>query len=631
MINNTEDFLITPKDKKPIKDFIGTKDSQATISEWTDERANLLSIMEKNEKIINITQNALMKDKQNMIKEFKSTENLFKTQINTLNEENTAYKAEIDRLNGKLEMLQNKNEKLIEELNKAKIFVETSKTNTQEFVSKNEQLHQKLQKIEYQSKQREEKLKQDLLASQNQSKTLESEFLNKIEELSKKIVSPAKSNSRIPENQLQALLAQKKDIEKVFIQEKNGLTREIEKYLKTIKELKKRIEQEKNAWESMENSYKNDIKILFDDLETANKEIKRLEQEIEYKDKMYTTEILDVNMKSEEREKEISMILEELQGELKVYKDSIEKKFEKKENSFKNKEIYEYIRKKYKKIKCLSGQTNNFIAELISFLNSSVSAPETLIQIPQKPVQISAESLNIIKTLKTSIESKLKTLEKQQQTLENYFEEHSSELISKEKNNIQEIIKISNENMELNSKLSVLQCMRSEYLTYLRALTTSKEKLPEIDNEMNTVNQELVAQNTKLLKKISKKTLSLKTKQNSELDAWILRENLYKKSLKALKDQISLLFTQIQELEKVKDIQTEFIKGQNTELLQEIAFKTEEITNIKTTKFQAEERMKEKERYFEECVTKLQKMECEVFQCFEESLKLVILPESNES
>lgn len=629
MIKNTEEFLITPKDKKPMKDFIGTKDSQATISEWTDERANLLSIMEKNDKIINITQNALMKDKQNMIKEFKSTENLLKTQIDALNEENAVYKAEIDRINGKLEMIQNKNEKLIGELNKAKVFVEASKTNTQELLRKNEQLQQKLQKIEYQSKQREEKLKQELQASQNQNKTLENEFLNKIEELSKKIVIPAKSNSRVPEAQLQTLLAQKKEIEEGFIQEKNCMNREIEKYLKTIKELKKRIEQEKNLRESMENSYKNDIKILFDDLETANKEIKRLEQDIEYKDKLYTTEILEVNMKSEEREKEISLILEELQDEIKVYKDGMEKHFEKKENSFKNKEVYEYIRKKYKKIKSLSDQTKSFISELIEFLHSSTSVPEIPIQLPQKPVQISTESLKILKTLKASVKSGLKTLEKQQQALECFFEEHSSELISKEKSNIQEIIKVSNENMELNSKLSVLQCMRSEYLTYLRALTTSKEKLPEIDAEMHAVNQELVTQNTKLLEKISKKALSLKTKQNSELDAWVLRENIYKKSLKALKDQISLLFTQIQELKKAKDIQNEFIKGQNTELLQEIVVKAEELENIKTTHIQAEERMKEKEQYFEVCISKLQKMECEVFQYFEESLKLAIFPENN--
>lgn len=628
MIKNTEEFLITPKDKKPMKDFIGTKDSQATISEWTDERANLLSIMEKNDKIINITQNALMKDKQNMIKEFKSTENLLKTQIDALNEENAVYKAEIDRINGKLEMIQNKNEKLIGELNKAKVFVETSKTNTQELLRKNEQLQQKLQKIEYQSKQREEKLKQELQASQNQNKTLENEFLNKIEELSKKIIIPAKSNSRVPEAQLQTLLAQKKEIEEGFIQEKNCMNREIEKYLKTIKELKKRIEQEKNLRESMENSYKNDIKILFDDLETANKEIKRLEQDIEYKDKLYTTEILEVNMKSEEREKEISLILEELQDEIKVYKDGMEKHFEKKENSFKNKEVYEYIRKKYKKIKSLSDQTKSFISELIEFLHSSTSVPEIPIQLPQKPVQISTESLKILKTLKASVKSGLKTLEKQQQALECFFEEHSSELISKEKSNIQEIIKVSNENMELNSKLSVLQCMRSEYLTYLRALTTSKEKLPEIDAEMHAVNQELVTQNTKLLEKISKKALSLKTKQNSELDAWVLRENIYKKSLKALKDQISLLFTQIQELKKAKDIQNEFIKGQNTELLQEIVVKAEELENIKTRHIQAEERMKEKEQYFEVCISKLQKMECEVFQYFEESLKLSIFPEN---
>lgn len=628
MIKNTEEFLITPKDKKPMKDFIGTKDSQATISEWTDERANLLSIMEKNDKIINITQNALMKDKQNMIKEFKSTENLLKTQIDALNEENAVYKAEIDRINGKLEMIQNKNEKLIGELNKAKVFVETSKTNTQELLRKNEQLQQKLQKIEYQSKQKEEKLKQELQASQNQNKTLENEFLNKIEELSKKIIIPAKSNSRVPEAQLQTLLAQKKEIEEGFIQEKNCMNREIEKYLKTIKELKKRIEQEKNLRESMENSYKNDIKILFDDLETANKEIKRLEQDIEYKDKLYTTEILEVNMKSEEREKEISLILEELQDEIKVYKDGMEKHFEKKENSFKNKEVYEYIRKKYKKIKSLSDQTKSFISELIEFLHSSTSVPEIPIQLPQKPVQISTESLKILKTLKASVKSGLKTLEKQQQALECFFEEHSSELISKEKSNIQEIIKVSNENMELNSKLSVLQCMRSEYLTYLRALTTSKEKLPEIDAEMHAVNQELVTQNTKLLEKISKKALSLKTKQNSELDAWVLRENIYKKSLKALKDQISLLFTQIQELKKAKDIQNEFIKGQNTELLQEIVVKAEELENIKTRHIQAEERMKEKEQYFEVCISKLQKMECEVFQYFEESLKLAIFPEN---
>ena len=93
MIENSGESLLYSELESSKRNFISIKDSQATLPRWGDEKTNLISIMDKNEKIVNLSQMSLAKEKQNMIKEFKNTENLYKNQINSLTEENNIYKS----------------------------------------------------------------------------------------------------------------------------------------------------------------------------------------------------------------------------------------------------------------------------------------------------------------------------------------------------------------------------------------------------------------------------------------------------------------------------------------------------------------------------------------------------------
>ena len=236
------------------KDLDTLIDSQSTLFQFNDEKANFLALIEKNEKILKISQNFLEKDKKSLINEFKESENLYKNQILSLTQENNLYKSEIERLNKKI---LSQTEKLAQYESDSKFskeeFLNLKKQN-EENIKENSFLKEKIKKIENFYKQKEEKLKTELQESKSKYSELESEFYKKIEKLSSQ-VNPKNNlkTSGISQDQLKTLMNQKKVLENSFLQEKQNLIRENENYSKKITQLKKNILLEKEKVLSIEN------------------------------------------------------------------------------------------------------------------------------------------------------------------------------------------------------------------------------------------------------------------------------------------------------------------------------------------------------------------------------------------
>jgi chromosome segregation ATPase len=216
-----------------------------------DEQSNLIAIMENNEKILNLSQVILAKDKQNLLKELMSTESLYKVQVKSLSEENKTYQQEIGRLNQKVLILTEKLENLVQELKKSKeknAIIGHSLLETSQKLLKFEDKYKKLDKF---YKEKESKLQGELKKTQSSLSVIEMDFTKKLENLTEK---PLKSveKSVIPKDQVSILIEQKKEIEKNFLKEKTSLNEELKKSKKKIRELEKMLETEKQAKNSCE-------------------------------------------------------------------------------------------------------------------------------------------------------------------------------------------------------------------------------------------------------------------------------------------------------------------------------------------------------------------------------------------
>ena len=161
---------------------MNSKAFESGFSEFkkVDEQSNLLAIMENNEKILNLSQVTLAKDKNNLIQELRSTESLYQVQVKSLTEANKAYQQEILRLNQKVSVLTEKLEEMVQELKKNREKSEIIAVSLLESNQKLVKFQDKYEKLERFYKEKEGKLQGELTKAHSNLSVIESDFVKKL-------------------------------------------------------------------------------------------------------------------------------------------------------------------------------------------------------------------------------------------------------------------------------------------------------------------------------------------------------------------------------------------------------------------------------------------------------------------
>lgn len=522
-----------------------------------DEQSNLIAIMENNEKILNLSQITLAKDKQNLMQELRSTESLYKVQVKSLSEENKAYQQEITRLNQKVTILTEKLEDLNQELKKTKeknaIIGHSLLETSQKFVK----IEDKCKKLEKFYKEKEGKLQEELKKTQSSLSVIESDFSKKLENFTEK---PVKSLDKtlISKDQVTILIQQKKEIEKNFLQEKKNLNEELKSAKKKIRELEKMLESEKQA----KNTCEVQIRVLkskeqqilsIKDSESAMMGSQILELENAFRDKTLQMEVDNLR-----REEEYLSALQGLQDEFEDYKIYAEELI-KTQNTFKDfGEVLDVLSVQFNKLRKMKKSISvhfdcvgKAVKEFYSLTPYTIP-PETPSEYNSEYLKTFEELKNLIKTVK-NYQNKL---EKQSQSITNSIEAHSEELVAAEKQKISEFFQLSNENHSLSTQVQEL-------------IQAKTKKLDSGDQNIKMILENLkISQD--LVQNLKKKLNSFKVKQNSDLAAWSLRENLYKKTIKSLNSQLELQNSQFVDYKKLVNLESGTLELHLNELRKEM-------------------------------------------------------------
>ena len=587
MIENSGESLLYSELESSKRNFISIKDSQATLPRWGDEKTNLISIMDKNEKIVNLSQMSLAKEKQNMIKEFKNTENLYK---NIIQEQESLVSIKLA-----------------------------------ENIRENALLKEKIKKIEQFHLQKEEKLTKELNQIKSNYEKLENDFNKKLSQISDRaLISKKTSNiTNITQEQLNSLMSQKKLADECFIQEKNRLLKEISKQNKTISQLNKELAYEKELQTRMEYGFKNDIQSLINDIENANSKIDSLMDEVDQRENNYNEKISELNQIFDEREGEFFKTLQEFQDEFNDYKEHMELTAQKNEKSLKIEDFrseLKIISKNLEQNRDNLGQKLDDIKEILQY---STDHFKIIAYSPRSNNNHKDSELTIllenIKNLMKVIKNNKAVMEKLQNELSAYFEAHQIEIINKENENLKKLYLLSNENAEMQQKL--LEINKNKPFE-IRLKKNSKKKLEdeecfeeeEKNDEKDKIIADLAQQNQVLIGKLKKKLISNEKKQRCELDAWELREEIYKKAIKNISEQIGSINSQLKEAKRLKNSSNELKIKQLSQLNEELISKDSEISYFKQelASHQADF-IKEREN-FQEGLIRFQKFNSEIHQ-----------------
>ena len=568
-----------------------------------------MALIEKNEKILKISQNFLEKDKKSLINEFKESENLYKNQILSLTQENNLYKSEIERLNKKI---LSQTEKLAQFESDSKFskeeFLNLKKQN-EENIKENSFLKEKIKKIENFYKQKEEKLKTELQESKSKYSELESEFYKKIEKLSSQ-VNPKNNlkTSGISQDQLKTLMNQKKVLENSFLQEKQNLIRENENYSKKITQLKKNILLEKEKVLSIENQLEYNQKSWMDDVERLNKIIESLEQELYEKNIEKNETVEALNQVFIDRENEFCKIFSEIQEQLNEYKKNSENVIETDENNRKINEFIENSCNIYKKIKKIRENLNPLIQNLINLLETSLENQNKtenfgIVQENNLKSEELTQLLQNAKNLIKNAENDKSRIEKQQEDLFNYLKTHEKQWLELENNRLLEFTSLRNENKDLHQKILDLQ--------------TEKMRKTENSKDFKQISEDLAFQNKGLIQKLEKKIQSVHKKNECDIRSWGLQEELYKKTIKTLTDQQKRQISLETHTKNFKKLKPELKTRQKSLILIDLKQKDFEIQNLSNLlKTQESFHLAQKKIFFE-AFSKLSKFDFELFTYYE--------------
>ena len=324
--------------------------------------------------------------------------------------------------------------------------------------------------------------------------------------------------------------------------EKKSLQVSLEKEKKTVNELKEIIE----ANETM-------IRI----------EIEKKEKEKEILQDKWGGEKVEMNdfvksakIQMMDDEEEYLKVLKEIQEEFQDYKklgDEVLDKFESKKDFD---ECLQRLDKMFVKIRNIKKSINVNLDCVGKVVKEFYSVSPFTIP-PNSHNEYTSEYLKVFEELKRTLKAvKLNQvkLENQMETVVKYFDLHSEELITAEKQKIQEFIELSKENILLHSQM--------------QGLIDGKGKDGGSKDEDW---KSCVEVSKSLLETLKKRVNSFKVKQTSELEAWILRENLYKKTIQSLNSQLTLHNSQLLDYKKLLSSQPSTYEIHISELQKELS------------------------------------------------------------
>lgn len=541
------------------------EESPQIPSSSSEEKSNLLTILEKNDKILNLSQQTLAKDKRNLLDSLKTSESLYKSQIQSLIQENQAYTSEITRLTQIISSLTSKLGQLTSDLDKSSSKNKIISQSLLESNTKLIQLQEKYLKLKNFSKSKQEKLKLDLQEANSNLTILQSDFSSKLETFSCHLkpaatvpVTKAKTKTQgiVTQDQLKNLLNQKKDLEKSFLNEKHLMTSEIQALKKEKKSLQVSLEKEKKTV--------NELKEIIEANETMIRiEIEKKEKEKEILQDKWGGEKVEMNdfvksakIQMMDDEEEYLKVLKEIQEEFQDYKklgDEVLDKFESKKDFD---ECLQRLDKMFVKIRNIKKSINVNLDCVGKVVKEFYSVSPFTIP-PNSHNEYTSEYLKVFEELKRTLKAvKLNQvkLENQMETVVKYFDLHSEELITAEKQKIQEFIELSKENILLHSQM--------------QGLIDGKGKDGGSKDEDW---KSCVEVSKSLLETLKKRVNSFKVKQTSELEAWILRENLYKKTIQSLNSQLTLHNSQLLDYKKLLSSQPSTYEIHISELQKELS------------------------------------------------------------
>ena len=577
--------------RSPEKNITSSRDQQSTAPRIPGEKGNINSVLDKNEQIVNLSQASFMKEKQLIIQEFSSMQTLHKNQIYTLTEENIAYKNEIERLNNRMTSLALTIEKMAKEINSFKVQASATANKLTEISRENSALSEKNAKLKSFHKQNEEKLRKSLEESLVNYEKLESSFNTQLNNLSSRAaVRPKaeKSEGVVSKEQVITLLTQKKALEDSFAQERKLLLKENSNHLKTISQLKKKIECDLDRRITTEASLNDDIKLLIEDVEKANQEIARLKEQFKQREDKFNNEIRELNIIISEREMDYLESFQQFQEDYLEYQESVEETMDLNEINSRadkiaagNKDTCDKIYK----IKVNIDESYERIRKIILKSNDKLKDLNYTYTTKNHAQNIDLDNLiSSLASINADIQEYRNALEKQSNDIFSFFEKHQEELTNIEKENIQKLVSISNENNELNYKLLEKLQKRA---TQVRL---KKNKLPsdnldskfynQNEEDQQLILQELIEQNKLLLQKLTKRNISSGKKRSCELEAWVLREELYKRTIKSLNDQISTITTQSLTINKLKRLNPDIKAQEISQLRKELTIKNEQLVKF---------------------------------------------------
>ena len=361
------------------------------------------------------------------------------------------------------------------------------------------------------------------------------------------------------QDQLKNLLNQKKDLEKSFLNEKHLMTAEIQSLKKEKKTLQVSLEKEKKTVAELRETVEAREVMIRAEIEKNEKEKESMQDRWGGEKVEMNGFVNSAKIQMMDDGEEYLKVLKEIQDDFQEYKKFGGQVLEKLESGKGFDECLQRLDRMFIKIKNIKKSINLNLDCVGKVVKEFYSVTPFTIP-PNSHNEYTSEYLKVFEELKKSLKAvkmNQAKLENQMETVVKYFDMHSEELITAEKQKIQEFIELSKENISLHSQM--------------QGFIEGKGK----DASMKDEEWKSCAEVSKsLLESLKKRVNSFKVKQTSELEAWVLRENLYKKTIQSLNSQLTLHNSQLLDYKKLLSPQPSTYEIHISELQKELSEST---------------------------------------------------------
>jgi hypothetical protein len=542
---------------------------------------------------------------------------MYKAQIQSLIDENQTYSSEISRLNQKISALTQRLEQVTADQEKSKEKYKIISQSLLEANNKIIKIEEKYSKLKNFSKSKEEKLQSELTKASSSLASLQMDFSVKLESLAQR-PSP-KPSKGISQEQFNNLINQKKDLEKSFLTEKNSMGAEIRRLKKEVQGVKGELEKEKKNAEELKKNLEKKVEEQGKEIEKKQQENQEIFKKLQGFQSLTGQDSAMLKQEMIEKEEEFVRILQEITEEFQDYKNYAEETIKNNIEYREIAEIVENMKKQFIKVKNLKKSLNvnlDCIGKVVKDFYSITPYPLP----PNSHNEYSSTYLKVLEDLSktiTSVKMYSKKLESNSETITKFFESHSEELIASEKQKLHELIELSKENHSLNSQIQELLESKHE-----KSQSHSSKDQKSSENDQEKLSESLKASKN-LLETLKNKLKSFKIKQTSELEAWNLRENLYKKTIQSLNTQLLLQSSQMLECKKLESLKPKTFELHISELQKELSEKCLKLEIFSQDFLSLQQLQKELEKTFEVTIAQVSSSNSLISEFYESGLELI--------